>query len=143
MKRRRQRGLTLVELIVAFTIMMLLTAMAVPLSRYKVRREKERELRWALRDVSMVIGPGEFVAIVGRNGAGKTTLAKHLNGLLIPAQGDVLVDGRPTRSLKPAELARSVGYVFQNPDHQIFAASVREELAMVVVQSGEQLPETL
>ena len=55
MKRRRQRGLTLIELIVAFTIMMLLTAMAVPLARYKVRREKERELRWALRDVRTAI----------------------------------------------------------------------------------------
>lgn len=55
MKRRRQKGLTLIELIVAFTIMMLLTAMAVPLSRYKVRREKERELRWALRDMRTAI----------------------------------------------------------------------------------------
>ncbi len=55
MKRRRQKGLTLIELIVAFTIMMLLTAMAVPLSRYKVRREKERELRWALRDIRTAI----------------------------------------------------------------------------------------
>jgi len=55
MRRRSQRGLTLVELIVAFTIMMLLAAMAVPLARAKVRRERERELRWALREVRTAI----------------------------------------------------------------------------------------
>ncbi|MBI4876420.1 MAG: type II secretion system protein [Acidobacteria bacterium] len=55
MRRRNQRGLTLVELIVAFTIMTLLTSMAVPLARYKVRRERERELRWALRDLRTAI----------------------------------------------------------------------------------------
>jgi len=55
MRRRNQRGLTLVELIVAFTIMMLLTAMAVPLARAKVRRERERELRWALREIRTAI----------------------------------------------------------------------------------------
>jgi general secretion pathway protein G len=55
MRRRNQRGLTLVELIVAFTIMTMLTAMAVPLARYKVRRERERELRWALREIRTAI----------------------------------------------------------------------------------------
>jgi len=72
---------------------------------------------------------GEFVALVGANGSGKTTLAKHLNGLLLPRRGRVVVLGDDTRSLPAGILARRVGYVFQNPDHQIFAPSVREEVA--------------
>jgi energy-coupling factor transporter ATP-binding protein EcfA2 len=83
----------------------------------------------ALRDVNLTVGTGEFVALLGPNGSGKTTLAKHLNGLLKPARGHVLLDGRETRAARVAELARQVGYVFQNPDHQIFAATVGEEVA--------------
>jgi energy-coupling factor transporter ATP-binding protein EcfA2 len=83
----------------------------------------------ALRDVSLAIAPGEFVALLGANGSGKTTLAKHLNGLLKPTRGCVRVNGRDTRPARVAELARTVGYVFQNPDHQIFAATVEDELA--------------
>lgn len=83
----------------------------------------------ALHDVSLAIAPGEFVALLGPNGSGKTTLAKHLNGLLRPQRGRVLLDGRDTRTARVAELARTVGYVFQNPDHQIFSATVEEEIA--------------
>ena len=83
----------------------------------------------ALRDVSLAVAAGEFVALLGANGSGKTTLAKHLNGLLKPTGGGVRVNGRDTRPLRVAELARQVGYVFQNPDHQIFAATVEEEIA--------------
>ena len=83
----------------------------------------------ALRDVSLAVAAGEFVALLGANGSGKTTLAKHLNGLLKPTGGCVRVNGRDTRPLRVAELARTVGYVFQNPDHQIFAATVEEEIA--------------
>ena len=83
----------------------------------------------ALRDISLAVAAGEFVALLGANGSGKTTLAKHLNGLLKPSRGCVRVNGRDTRPLRVAELARTVGYVFQNPDHQIFAASVEEEIA--------------
>ncbi len=72
---------------------------------------------------------GGFVALVGANGSGKTTLAKHLNGLLLPQRGRVVVLGDDTRSLPAGVLARRVGYVFQNPDHQIFAPSVRDEVA--------------
>ena len=83
----------------------------------------------ALRDLSLTVRAGEFVALLGPNGSGKTTLAKHLNGLLKPARGRVLVDGRDTRPARVAELARTVGYVFQSPDHQIFAPTVGEEIA--------------
>jgi len=82
-----------------------------------------------LSNVSFSIGKGEFVALVGQNGSGKTTLAKHFNGLLLPSQGEVRVDGTDTREAGLNQLSRRVGYVFQNPDHQIFAESVREDVA--------------
>ena len=81
----------------------------------------------ALSGVELDIRQGEFVAIIGSNGSGKTTLAKHFNGLLKPSQGRVSVDGKDTRSTRVSELSRIVGFVFQNPDHQIFAYSVWEE----------------
>ena len=83
----------------------------------------------ALSGISLDIAPGEFVAIVGQNGSGKTTLVKHFNGLLKPTQGRVWVDGRDTAPLTVAALARQVGYVFQNPDHQISQNTVRAEVA--------------
>jgi len=83
----------------------------------------------ALRDVNLQVRAGEFLAIIGQNGSGKTTLVKHFNGLLRPTQGQVLVEGKDTRRLSPGDLAFSVGYVFQNPDHQIFAPTVWEEVA--------------
>ena len=82
-----------------------------------------------LEHVNLTIGRGEFVALIGQNGAGKTTLAKMFNGLLRPSSGSLMVDGRDTRTTELAGLARVVGYVYQNPDHQIFAKSVREEVA--------------
>jgi energy-coupling factor transport system ATP-binding protein len=83
----------------------------------------------ALEDVSLALHAGEFVALLGRNGSGKTTLARHLNGLLKPGSGVVRVAGQDTRNSRVAALARRVGYVFQNPDHQIFAPTVRAEIA--------------
>lgn len=82
----------------------------------------------ALRDINLRIEDGEFVAIIGQNGSGKSTLVKHFNGLLKPTKGVVLVDGVDTRKCRVSDLARKVGYVFQNPDHQIFAETVREEM---------------
>jgi len=83
----------------------------------------------ALRNVNLEISEGEFVAIIGQNGSGKTTLIKHFNGLLKPTTGRVVVRGQETTHQKTAELAKSIGYVFQNPDHQIFAETVRDEIA--------------
>lgn len=82
-----------------------------------------------LDDLSLEIAAGEFIAIIGQNGSGKTTLAKHLVGLLAAGDGKVMIGGRDRASLPPAETAHEVGYVFQNPDHQIFAATVADEVA--------------
>ena len=83
----------------------------------------------ALRGISIAIGEAETIALIGQNGGGKTTLAKHFNGLLKPAKGTVLVNGIETRSMPANKLAFTVGYVFQNPAHQIFSSKVREEVA--------------
>lgn len=83
----------------------------------------------ALRDVGTTIGAGEFIALIGQNGSGKTTLAKHLNGLLQAESGVVRLDGIDLATLPLERVAREVGYVFQNPDHQLFAATVAEEVA--------------
>lgn len=85
--------------------------------------------RPVLKEIDLRIQGGEFIALMGHNGAGKTTLAKHLNGLLKPVSGRVLVEGMDTREKSVAELAARIGYVFQNPDHQIFSKTVGEELA--------------
>jgi energy-coupling factor transport system ATP-binding protein len=82
-----------------------------------------------LHGIDLRITDGEFLAIMGENGAGKTTLVKTFNGLLRPTAGRVVVDGRDTREESVASLARSVGLVFQNPDHQLFAETVNEEIA--------------
>jgi energy-coupling factor transport system ATP-binding protein len=83
----------------------------------------------ALEAVDLSVAIGQCVAIVGQNGSGKSTLVRHLNGLLRPGDGEVLVDGRLLGRRHVAELARTVGLVFQNPDRQIFAGSVRAEVA--------------
>jgi energy-coupling factor transport system ATP-binding protein len=83
----------------------------------------------AVHDVDLEIRRGEFVGILGPNGSGKTTLVKHLNGLLKPTEGSVTVAGLDTREATIAEMAQAVGFIFQNPDSQIFKMKVEEELA--------------
>lgn len=83
----------------------------------------------ALTDVNLKIERGDFVALVGQNGAGKTTLVKHFNGLLRPTQGKAVIQNQETTKCTIGDLARTVGYVFQNPDHQIFSSSVKDEIS--------------
>jgi len=90
----------------------------------------------ALKGVSLTVRDGEFVAIMGQNGAGKTTLIKQFNGLLKPTKGNVLVDGVETTKTSVATLARKVGFVFQNPDHQLFSESVEEEISFALKNFG-------
>ncbi|MCI2059072.1 MAG: energy-coupling factor transporter ATPase [Oscillibacter sp.] len=82
-----------------------------------------------LHGITLDICKGQFVSIVGRNGSGKTTIVKHFNGLHQPTGGKVLVKGRDTSKATVAELSKSVGYCFQNPDHQIFSSLVLDELS--------------
>ena len=82
-----------------------------------------------LREVTLEIESADFLAVLGQNGSGKTTLVKHFNGILKPTQGKVYIEGVDTSGKSIAELSRKVGYVFQNPDHQICFETVRKEVA--------------
>jgi energy-coupling factor transport system ATP-binding protein len=86
----------------------------------------------ALKDVRLTVGQGEFVAIIGENGAGKTTLARHLIGLLQPTAGRVVLQGNNIAGLSTARLSDQVGYLFQDPDYQIFSNSVYDEVAFAL-----------
>lgn len=83
----------------------------------------------AVDEVDLSVAPGERLALIGQNGSGKTTLVRHLNGLLRPTAGKVIVDGVDAASLTVAQLAARVGLVFQDPDRQIFAGSVEDEVS--------------
>ncbi len=90
----------------------------------------------ALKGVSLTIQNGEFVAIMGQNGAGKSTFVKHFNGLLKPSKGTVCINGVETTKSSVASLARNVGFVFQNPDHQLFSETVEEEIGFALKNFG-------
>lgn len=91
---------------------------------------QREELALALDHVNLTVQPGEFVVVLGMNGSGKSTLARHLNALLLPLEGHVLVDGMETTDEKNLWPIRDrVGMVFQNPDNQIVAAVVEEDVA--------------
>jgi len=91
---------------------------------------------YAVNNVSFTVSGGEFVAIAGRNGSGKTTVTRLIMALLKPAGGRILLDGNDAASLKTAAIARQVGYVFQNPDRQIFRDTVTREIAYGPEQLG-------
>jgi energy-coupling factor transporter ATP-binding protein EcfA2 len=81
-----------------------------------------------IHNVNLTICQGDIIALLGPNGAGKTTLVKHAIGLLKPSQGQVLVEGQNTEGTSVAQVAHTLGYVFQSPSHMLFAPTVREEL---------------
>jgi energy-coupling factor transport system ATP-binding protein len=90
----------------------------------------------ALRGVSLAVEPEEVLGIVGGTGSGKSTLVQHLNLLLMPTSGEVLVDGVDARTLKMGELRRRVGLVFQFPEAALFAPTVEEDVAFAPHQLG-------
>ena len=89
-----------------------------------------------LQGVNLEIKDGEFVALMGENGAGKTTLVKMFNGLLKPTKGTVAIDGVGTSEKSVAQLSRNVGMIFQNPDNQLFAETVAQELGFSLRNFG-------
>ena len=96
---------------------------------FKYDYEDENAIQ-ILKDIDLEINEGEFVALLGHNGSGKSTLAKLINGLLIPGQGDVLVDGMNTKNEEEIwDIRRTAGMVFQNPDNQLVATIVEDEVA--------------
>ncbi len=90
----------------------------------------------ALQDVSLKINKGDFIGIIGENGAGKSTLVKHFVGLLRPTKGDIHVFGKSIREYATSSLARRIGLVMQNPDHQLFKSSVIDEIKVGPLRFG-------
>ncbi|MCA2003000.1 MAG: ATP-binding cassette domain-containing protein [Chloroflexi bacterium] len=83
----------------------------------------------ALENINLSIQRGEFIALIGQNGSGKTTLSKCLNGLYKPTSGEVLVESLDSKNTPIVQMVRRVGYVFQNPDHQLFNSNCWDEIA--------------
>ncbi|MBN1856311.1 MAG: ABC transporter ATP-binding protein [Dehalococcoidia bacterium] len=96
------------------------------------------EERPVLSDVSLVVNPGELLAVMGRNASGKSTLVKHFNGLLKPRKGQVTVNGTVTDDVSVAALARTVGFVFQNPNDHLFCDTVEDEILFTLKHLGVQ-----
>jgi len=93
----------------------------------------------ALKDVSLAVEPGEVLGVVGGTGSGKSTLISHLNLLLVPTEGRVLVDGTDALSMNRADLRRRVGLVFQSPEQALFAPTVEEDVAFAPPKSLKSL----
>ncbi len=91
---------------------------------------------WALRGVSLEVFEGDLIAFIGQNGGGKSTLAKNMNGLYKPTKGRILVEGMDTKQVPTHEIVKRVGYVFQNPNHQIFESKVWDEVAYGPINLG-------
>ena len=89
-----------------------------------------------VQNLNVKIEKGDFIAITGSNGAGKSTFSKLCNGLLQPSTGDVLVVGNNTKSVKVSDLAKHIGFLFQNPDRQICCQTVADEIAFSLKNNG-------
>ncbi len=101
-----------------------------PKERKRGRGDGSGARAWALRDVTFTLADGEFIGLAGHTGSGKSTLIQHANGLLHPTVGRILFDGGDLADKRVAQACRSaVGLVFQYPEHQLFAATVREDVA--------------
>jgi energy-coupling factor transport system ATP-binding protein len=99
---------------------------------------------WALKDIHLSISQGEYISIIGPNGSGKSTLSRLLNGLYIPIEGKVVVNGKQTDDEQEIwEIRRQVGIVFQNPDNQIVATTVRDDVAFGLENLGLSRPEMI
>lgn len=106
-----------------------LSAAEAPLVRFENVTFGYESGREVLHGISLDIKKGDIIAVLGPNGAGKTTFVKHAIGLLKPKDGQVLVNGKDTHRASVAEIASTLGYVFQSPSHMLFAPTVREELS--------------
>ena len=99
---------------------------------YKYRGNDEEE-KYAVNGVTFQVEKGEFLAILGHNGSGKSTIAKHMNALLLPSEGTVVVDGLDTSNSEYLwEIRAKAGMVFQNPDNQLVATIVEKMLPLVL-----------
>ena len=97
---------------------------------YEQEDEQQNTQKLVLRDVSLSVKKGEFLAVIGHNGSGKSTLSKHMNAILLPTGGTVYVDGIDTSDEERIyEVRRKVGLVLQNPDNQLVASIVEEDVA--------------
>lgn len=110
--------------------------------RYDNDNNEENKGNYAIKGVDLEVHEGEFLVILGRNGSGKSTLAKHLNALLLPSGGKVYVNGLDTSDEKNVwKIRKNTGMVFQNPDNQIVATIVEEDVAFGVENLGVPSPE--
>lgn len=97
--------------------------------KYRANEEEEEE-KYAVNDVSFEVEKGEFLVILGHNGSGKSTIAKHMNAILLPSEGTVIIDGLDTTKEENLwEIRAKAGMVFQNPDNQLVATIVEEDVA--------------
>ncbi|MFC7061852.1 energy-coupling factor ABC transporter ATP-binding protein [Halobacillus seohaensis] len=94
------------------------------------------DMPWVLNNVSFKIAANEWVAIIGHNGSGKSTIAKLTNGLLIPQEGEIYVDGQKVSAETVWDVRKSVGMVFQNPDNQFVGTTVRDDVAFGMENNG-------
>lgn len=91
-----------------------------------------------LKDINLAFDKGEFIAVTGRNGSGKTTVTRLLTGLEKPTEGEILLDGKDVTKEDAAARSRFIGYVFQQPDRQMFMPTVKEEVAFGPYQQGKR-----